>query len=58
MMKRNALSWLIAGLAFWGWMFASNFRQATVALVFSIIVGVVVTIGLLGFQIIRAKVGR
>jgi len=57
-MKRNALLWLIAGLAFWGWMFASNIRQATAALEFSIIVGVIVAIGLLGFHIVRARFGR
>jgi hypothetical protein len=57
-MKRSALSWLIAGLAFLGWMFASDFRLATAAFIFSIIVGVVVTIGLLGFHIVRAKLGR
>ncbi|HEX8414444.1 MAG TPA: hypothetical protein VF637_11270 [Sphingomicrobium sp.] len=57
-MKRSALYWLVAGLAFWGWMFASNFRQATAAFMFSTIVGVVVTIALLGFQIIRARRGR
>jgi len=57
-MERSALLWFIAGLAFWSWMFASNFRQANAALLLSIIVGVVVTIGLLAFGIVRAMLGR
>lgn len=57
-MKRSALSWLIAGLVFWGWIFVTNIRQAIAALVFAILVSAVVAIGMLSFHILRAKLGR
>jgi formate hydrogenlyase subunit 4 len=57
-MRRSALLWLIAAVAFWGWMCASNVRQATTALILSTIIGVVVVIGLSSFHIIRARLDR
>ncbi|MEG9473946.1 MAG: hypothetical protein MIK27_13940 [Sphingomonas sanguinis] len=57
-MKRSVLFWLVVAVAFWGWMFASNSRQADLAYVFSAMLGIIVAIGLLGFHIIRARRDR
>lgn len=57
-MKRSVLFWLVVAVAFWGWMFASNSRQADLEYVFSAMLGIIVAIGLLGFHIIRARRDR
>jgi hypothetical protein len=57
-MKRNVLFWLVAAVAFWGWMFAADVGRATTALVFSTLLGVGIAVGLLSFHIIRARLGR